>query len=159
MHPNAELLSRFYAAFAAHDGPTMASCYHPDARFSDPVFPGLQGAEPGEMWKMLTSRAGDLRIEFRDVVADDQAGSAHWEAWYTFSATGKKVHNVIDATFRFRDGKIVEHNDVFDLYAWTRQALGLTGLFLGWTPMVQNKVRATAGGQLRKWIEKTSQNA
>lgn len=155
MHPNAALLDRFYTAFAAHDGAAMAACYHPDAHFSDPVFPDLRGKRPGAMWQMLTSRANDLRVEHRDVVADDTTGSAHWEAWYTFSATGKKVHNIIDATFTFRDGLILEHTDRFDFYAWARQALGVSGLLLGWTSMVQNKVRATAGGQLDRWVEKS----
>ena len=33
---NADLIERFYAAFAARDGGAMAACYAPDARFSDP---------------------------------------------------------------------------------------------------------------------------
>jgi hypothetical protein len=27
----------------------------------------------------------------------DARGMASWEAWYTFSATGRRVHNKIDA--------------------------------------------------------------
>jgi ketosteroid isomerase-like protein len=152
VHPNAELITRFYEAFANCDGDAMAACYTDDATFSDPVFPGLTGNEPGGMWRMLTSQAKDLKIEFSDVVADDQGGSAHWEAWYTFSATGRKVHNKIDATFVFRDGKIAEHVDRFDLWAWTRMALGPVGVFLGWTPMVQNKIRGQAKAGLDKFL-------
>ena len=48
------------------------------------------------------------------------------------------------ASFEFRDGKIVKHADCFDLYRWSRQALGPAGLLLGWTPLLQNKVRAMA---------------
>ena len=44
-------------------------------------------------------------------------GSAHWEADYTFSATKRKVHNVVDARFELRDGLIVKHTDVFDFGA------------------------------------------
>ena len=36
-HPNAELLRRFYAAFAALDAATMAACYASDAQFQDEV--------------------------------------------------------------------------------------------------------------------------
>jgi ketosteroid isomerase-like protein len=59
-HPNDELIQRFYAAFDRCDGEAMAACYAPDARFDDPVFPGLRGAEPGQLWRMLTARATDL---------------------------------------------------------------------------------------------------
>ena len=153
-HPNEALIHRFYEAFNAKDGDAMAACYAPDIKFSDPVFPALSGAEVGGMWRMLTRRAADLRVEHSGVSADDETGRAHWEAWYTFAATGRKVHNVIDATFRFRDGEIIEHNDVFDFYRWSRQALGVPGVLLGWTPLLRNKVRGTAGGQLTRFLDK-----
>jgi ketosteroid isomerase-like protein len=150
---NAELVARFYAAFAALDGATMASCYAPNARFEDPVF-SLQGKdEVMSMWAMLgeATRAGSMgvwELEWRDVEADGNAGRAHWEAHYRFSATGRLVHNRIDAAFRFKDGLIVEHVDRFDFWAWSRQALGAPGLLLGWTPMLRNKVRAQAATRL-----------
>jgi ketosteroid isomerase-like protein len=142
-----ELIDRLYTAFARRDGAAMAACYHAEATFSDPVFPGLRGAEVGAMWTMLCERASDLRIEH---TASD--AGAHWEAWYTFSTTGRKVHNVIDARFAFRDGLIVEHVDTFDFWAWSRQALGVPGLLLGWTPMLRTKVGATARKGLDKFI-------
>jgi len=33
---------------------------------------------------------------------------------------------------------------VFDLYRWARQALGIKGLVLGWTPPVQRAIRRRA---------------
>lgn len=154
MHPHAELIETFYEAFQRRDGDAMAACYHPEIRFSDPVFPDLRGERAGGMWRMLTGRAADLEVSVRDVHADDRGGRAHWDASYTFSATGRHVDNHIDASFRFRDGKIVEHHDVFSFWAWSRQALGPTGLLLGWTPLVRNKVRATAGAGLDAFMAK-----
>jgi ketosteroid isomerase-like protein len=144
MHKNAELIERFYRAFAERDADSMVACYHPQVQFSDPVFTDLRGPRAGAMWKMLCERGKDLRVEFRDVHADDNIGSADWEAWYTFSATGRKVHNVIDASFEFRDGLIVRHTDHFDLHRWAGQALGIVGRLLGGTSLLQNKIRATA---------------
>jgi ketosteroid isomerase-like protein len=141
---NEDTIRRFYSAFQKRDAAGMVACYAPDVRFSDPVFPDLEGQRAGAMWKMLCERGKDLKIEFRDVRADATAGSAHWEAWYTFSATGRHVHNVIDATFEFRDGLIVRHTDRFDLHRWAGLALGLPGKLLGWTPLLQNKIRAMA---------------
>lgn len=156
MHAHAKLIETFYTAFQQRNGDAMAACYHPEIRFSDPVFPDLQGEQAGAMWRMLTARGKDLTLEFSDVHADDETGRAHWDASYTFSATGRHVDNHIDASFRFRDGKIVEHHDVFDLWAWSRQALGLPGLLLGWSPLVKNKVRATAGAGLEAFMAKSS---
>ena len=126
----------------------MVACYADDIRFSDPVFPALVGERARGMWRMLLARGTDLRVEFRDVRADDRTGSAHWEAWYTYSATGRLVHNVIEASFTFRGGRIVTHTDRFDLWRWSRQALGLPGLLLGWSPWLQGAVRRRAGAAL-----------
>lgn len=152
MHPNAELLTGFYGAFAAKDGASMATAYAADARFSDPVFTDLRGPEIGAMWQMLCSRAADLHVEASAITADDQNGSAHWEAWYTFRKTGGKVHNVIDATFLFRDGRIVDHRDVFDFWRWAGMALGTSGKLLGWTPFLRNAVRKEARAGLAKYM-------
>jgi len=152
MHPNAVLLTGFYNAFAARDGDAMASAYTANADFSDPVFTDLHGKEVGAMWKMLCSRAKDLRVEARDISADDRTGKAHWEAWYTFTKTGRPVHNVIDATFEFRDGKIAVHRDVFDLWRWSGQALGTPGKLLGWSPIIQGAVRRQAKEGLAKYM-------
>ena len=142
-HPNAELIERFYAAFARRDGDAMAACYAPDARFSDPVFGELRGSEPGDMWRMLTGRAEDLEVRLVSHEADDATGRANWVADYTFR-TGRRVHNDIQATFRFRDGLIAEHDDRFSFHTWSRQALGPVGLLLGWTPLLRGKVSREA---------------
>ena len=63
MHAHEQLIRDFYAAFGRRDAEAMASCYHPEVLFSDTVFPRLQGEEAGDMWRMLTSRSNDLRVE------------------------------------------------------------------------------------------------
>lgn len=148
MHPHAEVIHSFYAAFKQRDFRTMSACYTADIEFHDPVFTHLSGWRVGAMWRMLCERASDLRIEVDNVRVSDEAGAAQWEAWYTFSQSGRPVHNRIEAWFLFHGGKIRCHTDMFDLYAWSRQALGLKGLLLGWTPLVQRAIRAQAARAL-----------
>ena len=143
-----ETIERFYAAFAAGDGDAMAACYAPDVQFSDPVFPDLRGERAGAMWRMLTSAPGEVRIELLEHDAASGRGSARWRAHYTFTQTGRPVVNDVRAKFRFENGLIAEHRDDFDFHRWARQALGPVGLFLGWTPIVRNKVRRMAGARL-----------
>ena len=149
-----EVIDELYSAFARHDGDAMAACYHDDARFSDPVFPDLDATRVRGMWRMFCERAGDLRVEHRDVWAEGDRGSAQWDAWYPFSATGRRVHNQIRATFRFADGKIIEHRDDFSFWRWSRQALGLPGLLLGWSPIVRGKVQSLGRKGLDEFIAK-----
>ena len=130
----------------------MAACYTDDATFADPVFTDLTGREPGAMWRMLTARSDDLEVELVDRAAAGDTGSAHWIARYTFGQTGRPVVNDVSSTFRFRDGLIAEQRDDFDLYRWTRQALGPMGVALGWTPIVQRSVRRKAEAGLDQFL-------
>jgi ketosteroid isomerase-like protein len=154
MNANAGVIEHFYEAFARRDHAVMAACYTPSARFADPVFPSLVGAEIGTMWQMLCERAKDLRIEHGPVHAEGDRARVHWEAWYTYSATGRRVHNRIAAAFVFDRGRISRHDDVFDLYAWARQALGLKGALLGWAPPGQRAIRAQAARSLERFAHR-----
>ena len=150
MHANAALIERLYTSFRKKDAAAMAQCYAPDATFRDPIF-DLAGGEVADMWAMFCDRGRDLVLEFRDVRADDAAGSAHWEPRYTFSVTGRPVHNVIDSSFTFRDGRIAAQVDKFSLWRWSRMALGPKGALLGWTPFVQKAIRSEARRGFDSW--------
>jgi ketosteroid isomerase-like protein len=147
---NRETIERFYAAFGQCNGAAMTACYAPDAHFRDPAFGDLHGADIGAMWRMLTSRATDLKIELREHKADGDSGSAHWIARYTFS-TGRPVVNDIQAKFRFEDGLIADHVDEFDFRRWARQALGPSGTLVALLPPLRRKARAKALDQLEQF--------
>jgi ketosteroid isomerase-like protein len=154
-HPNALLVARFYAALGRRDAAAMVACYGAGARFSDPVFRDLDRAEVAAMWEMLCARGKDLTVEASGIAADDAAGRARWVATYTFSATGRRVVNAIDAKFLLRDGLIVAHEDRFDLYRWLRQAQGWQGALVGWLPPVQAAVRRQARRALAAWMARS----
>ena len=149
MHPNADLLRRFYEAFNDRDVDAMAAAYADNPHFRDPAFGDLYGSDVMAMWRMLVVGSTDLRVVARDISADDVSGRAHWTATYPFGATGRKVVNGVDATFAFNGGRITEHLDHFDFWRWSRQALGPVGLALGWTPVLRHKVRRQATERLR----------
>jgi len=149
--PNAALIQRFYEAFQRSDAEAMAACYAPDIEFSDPVFRVLRGREAGDMWRMLLARAAEFSLTFDNIKSVGQTATANCVATYRFSQTGRLVVNRIQTRFMIRDGLIVEHHDTFDLWSWSRQALGFKGLLLGWTSFVQNRIRAQAANGLRAY--------
>jgi hypothetical protein len=153
MHDNKKLIQDFYSAFNARDYVTMQQAYHKQAEFYDPVFQELNSEQVKAMWQMLLTTSKDLVVKVSEISADDASGKCRWDAWYTFSRTGRKVHNIIQARFQFRDGHIINHRDHFSLWRWSRQALGISGVLLGWSPIVRNKVRATAQSALRKYMQ------
>ncbi|MEO5603121.1 MAG: nuclear transport factor 2 family protein [Cyclobacteriaceae bacterium] len=152
MHPNEALIHQFYNAFKNNDYRRMQEAYHQEASFSDPVFQNLSAEEVKAMWQMLITSARDLEIFFDRVQADDTSGTCHWEARYTFSGTGRRVHNVIVASIQFRDGKIYRHSDKFNFWRWSRMALGGPGLLLGWSPYLLHAVRKKVRRRLERFM-------
>lgn len=148
------VIQDFYAAFARRDGEAMARHYHPEVVFDDPAFGELGHREVTGMWKMLLGRATDLVVELRSSSAEGQQGRASWEAKYTFTKTGRIVHNEVSAEFAFKDGLIVRHHDVFDFWRWSSMALGVPGKLLGWSPLIKNAVRKEARGNLERFLAK-----
>ncbi len=147
-----------YAAFARLDGAAMQRCYADGARFDDEVF-SLQGArQVGGMWRMLcesTAKDPAARAAWKLEVSRLTDRSAHWDAHYLFPATGRRVVNRIDAEFEFdAAGLITRHRDRFDFPAWARQALGLPGWLLGWSPWLRAKVRAQAAARLERFLQR-----
>lgn len=142
--------TRFFEALHRRNAKAMGACYHPEARFSDPVFPDLDAAQARAMWRMLISRGADLRIRFAVLTAWTEGAELEWQAWYTFGATGRPVHNIIRTRMEFRDGLILRHVDRFSFWRWSGQALGATGLLLGWPPWLRSKVRRKAAASLRQ---------
>jgi ketosteroid isomerase-like protein len=156
-HPNAQLIEKFYTSFKNRDYKGMIACYHPDIDFLDALFE-LRGDAVAAMWYMLCKDAANLEVKLIDVDANEHTGIAHWEASYDFSETGRRVHNIVEATFEFKDGKIIKHQDNWDFWKWSHMALGLMGQFLGWVPLIKNKVKQKATQKLAALMSEESSN-
>jgi ketosteroid isomerase-like protein len=124
----------FYSGLALRDSEAMVACYTEDVVFQDPAFGELRGRDAADMWRMLCASDTDLTLEHHILEALGDTVRTNWIATYTFTPTGNSVRNDIEATMTFRDGKIVDHRDNFDMWKWSSQALGLPGKLLGWGP-------------------------
>ncbi|MGM5470441.1 nuclear transport factor 2 family protein [Flavobacteriaceae bacterium LMO-SS05] len=151
-----QLIETFYNAFKNLDAETMASCYHEHILFEDPAFGILKGVHAKNMWRMLceSQKGKDFKITYSNIEANNLKGTAQWEAFYTFSKTGRQVHNIIQASFEFKEGKIIKHIDDFDLYHWSKQAMGFKGLIFGKTKFFKNQLNAQTQNLLLKFENK-----
>ena len=150
-----KIINDFYEAFNNLNSDAMTSIYHDDIVFEDPAFGTLKGNRAKAMWHMLcTSQKGkDFKVVHSKVSSNDDIGSAHWEAFYTFTKTGRRVHNKIDATFEFKDGLIIKHIDKFNLHKWARQAMGFKGLLFGGFGFFKNKLNQQTNHLLDKFMK------
>lgn len=144
------LINAFYDAFQNLDGKKMVSFYHKDIIFEDPTFGILEGNRAKAMWQMLceSQKGKNFRVEASDITEN----TAHWEAFYNFSKTGRKVHNKIDAQFEFKDGLIIGHKDTFNLHNWAKQAMGFKGWILGNTSFFKRKLQSQTNYLLDSYI-------
>lgn len=150
-----EIIEEFYTAFNQKEVDRMIACYHKNLTFEDPAFGVLDYEKTCAMWSMLLSRNGAIDINFENVWSDGQYGGVNWEAKYLFSKTGRKVHNIIRAKFQFKDGLIIDHRDSFDFYRWSRMALGVPAILLGWTGFFHQKVQNECTSMLTRYMNKT----
>ncbi|WP_034257773.1 nuclear transport factor 2 family protein [Altibacter lentus] len=142
MGSSENIIEKFYEAFANLDAERMIEWYHTDVTFEDPAFGILKGAQARNMWRMLceTQKGQDFTVQASNIEFNDTRGKARWEAYYTFSKTGRRVHNIIHAEFEFKDGKIINHVDRFNLYRWAKQSMGFKGFLMGWTAFFRKKL-------------------
>ena len=157
MEANRALIEKFYSAFQKLDYRAMQDCYSVHPIFNDPVFGIIEGDEVKAMWEMLCRNASDFSLSYSNIeLLDEEYATCNWTASYTFSKTKRRVVNQIKAYMRIQNGKITEHTDYFKFWKWSRQALGLTGLILGWSGYLKSKVRANALKSLHHFM-KTNQ--
>jgi hypothetical protein len=133
----------------------MQACYAEDAQFDDEVFTLAAAPDRRHVAHAVHghARQGPRRLEAGDT-RHHRPQRALGRA-LPFSATGRWCINRIDAEFEFdKHGLILRHRDRFDFWAWSRQALGVPGLILGWTPLFRKQVQAQGRGQPAPLLDK-----
>lgn len=101
---------------------------------------------------MLLTRSKDLTLTYSNIETTEKSGSAKWEAVYTFSKTGKKIINSIQAEFEFKEGKIIKHTDSFNLNKWFLNAFGWKGYLFIAIPFFQFKFKKKVRQTLESFI-------
>ena len=150
---NQAILEQFYSSFQKGDALGMSACYHDSVTFTDPAFGHLTGKEVAAMWTMLLSRKeSELHIEYFDISATGDSGQARWTATYKYGSQKRPVVNKVRSKFIFHGGKIIEQVDDFNLWTWSRQALGPAGFLLGWTPFLRKKIQVLARKALSRYM-------
>ncbi len=153
---NSDTITKFYTAFSAGDSNGMVECYHENIVFKDPVFGTLKGQRAAKMWQMLLAQKNsDTTITFEITETTADTAKANWVATYNYGKKKRKVVNKVSADFKFKDGKIIAHTDTFDLWKWTKQAMGAPGYLMGWTGFMKSKIQKTTNKRLDAFIKKT----
>ena len=147
-------LEKYYENLASGNIDALKNLYHPEVTFKDPVFK-LQALEVWVMWKMLfSSGKSPIKIIYRDIIVNENMGSALWIADYTFSKTGRKVKNVIYSSFEIKDGKIFKQTENFDFQLWMKQAFGPFGTILYYIPFFKKILQKKAKKNLIQYMQK-----
>ena len=99
------------------------------------------------MWRLVCSRG--VKVAYRDIRTEGSEVKGHWVFDYRFRGE-RSVHNPMDSTFVFRDGKILVHHDNANRFDWAKQALGKpTGALVTVFPFI---LRVMAKKELEKFM-------
>ena len=150
---NEDIGIEFYNAFASKDLESMDKLYHPNLKFSDPAFGKLNREQALSMWKMLFTASQDLDVTFKVVASSEQNVRMEWLAKYSFGKNKRPIINRINADLEISDGLILIHTDSFNLHQWAKQALGFSGLLLGWTGYFKNKLQQQTSRRLINFMD------
>ncbi|PKP26419.1 MAG: nuclear transport factor 2 family protein [Bacteroidetes bacterium HGW-Bacteroidetes-2] len=155
-----EIITQFYDAFVEGNAKNMVFLYDEKIEFEDPAFGKLHGEEAHKMWEMLIKRSnGNLKVSYTIYDVAVNFAVVHWTATYPFARTGRTVTNHIVANIVLKNHKIIKHTDYFNLWKWSRQALGWKGFLLGWTPFFKNKLQQQTQTLLKDYIKNQRKSA
>jgi len=155
-----EIITQFYDAFEDGNATKMGLLYDEKIEFKDPAFGKLKGEEVQKMWEMLIERShGNLKVSYTIYDAAVNFAIVHWTATYPFTKTGRMVTNQIVAKLVLKNKKIIKHTEYFNLWKWSRQALGWKGFLFGWTPFFKNKLQLQTGLLLKTYIKNKQKSA
>jgi hypothetical protein len=118
-------------------------------RFSDPAFP-ISTRGVAAMWRMLCERGKDLACRLRHR-ADASTGARTVVRTTRIRPPAGTSRTGSMRRSRSATAASPSHRDRFDLYRWARQALGVPGLLLGWSPPMQSAIRRKAAAALAAW--------
>ncbi len=109
------------------------------------------------MWEMLLSKKDSkASINYEILEVDDKRAKVFWKAEYKYGLKRRAVVNKVTANFIFKDGMILKHIDDFNLWVWSRQALGTSGYLLGWSSYMRHQIQKKTEGLLSSYIDKSN---
>ena len=117
------------------------------------MFGELNGDSVKKMWEMLLSnKDAQFKLTFSDIHEKNNFVYAKWQASYYYGPHKRFVVNSVNAKFKFSENKIILHEDQFNLWKWSKQAIGLPGVILGWSNFFKSKLQTEANKKLNKFI-------
>ena len=150
-----ELLQKFYNSFSEGNAKGMIDCYHENITFHDPAFGTLRGKRAKAMWELLLSKKdNNASLCYKILEVNDKHAKVNWTAHYKYGPKKRKVVNNVTANFEFKEAKILKHTDDFNLWTWSKQALGTSGYLLGWSSYMRDQIQQKTGNLLNSYIAK-----
>jgi ketosteroid isomerase-like protein len=121
MTPAELTVQRLYESVKQGDAAAAAECYCDDAQYRDRAFDLKGKPDIAAMWRLVCSRG--VKVDYSDIRTEGSKVKGHWVFDYKFHGT-RPVHNEMNSTVEFRDGKILVHHDDGNRWEWAKQALG-----------------------------------
>ncbi|MBO6794497.1 MAG: nuclear transport factor 2 family protein [Balneolaceae bacterium] len=138
-----EIVKTFYEALNNGDIKTVRQLYHPDAVYKSEMF-SLKGPEVFALWYTATQPEMNLTAECSSINKVNNEVHTTWNISYELSVVNRTIKLSEKGLFKFKDGKIIFHQDKYSFYSWCKQTLGPIGWLFGWTAWLKKRVSKQA---------------
>jgi ketosteroid isomerase-like protein len=146
---NWTLVEQHYKAIQAKDADAILAVYAADCRIDHPLIGRMSKDEFSKAVQAFIRQTPDYELEFQISHAGAQRVDAEWALTHVFHLTGRTIRLAGATTYFLSANRITRHIDQFDRRAWSRQAMGMTGLVLsfvpGWRSFVERELRRALG--------------
>ncbi len=138
-----EIVNTFYEALNKGDIKTIRQLYHPEAVYKSEMFT-LKGQEVFALWYTASQPEMNLKVECTSLKEVNNEVHTTWNISYQLSVVNRTVKLSEIGLFRFKDGKIIFHQDKYSFYSWCKQTFGPIGWLFGWTTWLKKRVSKQA---------------
>jgi hypothetical protein len=150
-------IETYFDAFSKGDYRTMRSLCDPKITFNDPVYTSLQGKSVFALHHFMAERRICPTITIRSISEKGNRVKVKWTNEYEYATYKTHISIDVRSIFHFEHTSIISQTDQYNLWKWSKMALGFTGTYLGWTPMFRSTLRRSSQQSLATFIQKHPQ--
>jgi hypothetical protein len=146
---NWTLVEQLFKAFQSKDTDAIFATYAADCQFDHPLIGRLSKNEFSMAIRAFMRATPDYELAFQINHTDAKRVDVEWTITHIFHLTAKVIKQHGTTTCFLSNNRIVQQIDKFDRRAWSRQAMGMTGLVLsfvpGWRSFIERELRRALG--------------
>jgi len=152
---NHQLIADFFTAMHQHDFSKMQNIYANDIAFFDPMFQYFNEGQVMMMWRFRIENAASFSVDFSNITDEGDGYFTVDVVLHYVNPKNKPIHLKMKSYLRIINNKIAEHSDAYSIHGLCKQERGISGNWIGWNRMYQNRLKLEAKKAVLAYAQST----